>query len=145
MIISVIKQITTKEEKELFKEEIKKDLKEVISNVDEDDSYENWFNIYNSKEECYCILGDKKLFLINEARPININHLYYLGRIQLNKKTTDEELDKFANNLIKEYNERVRDRKYEEWYDKMLEKGMIEEDEDNSWHYTDKYYDKHRH
>ena len=69
----------------------------------------------------------------------------YNFRIELNKDTSDEELDKFANKIIKEYNERVRERKYEEWYDKMLENGMIEEGENgNDWHYTDKYHKKHR-
>lgn len=144
----MIKQIVTKEEKEDFRQAIKEELKKVFSNV-EDDIYDYSFFLCNTKDKYCCMLQKDftnfqvRMFVVmNEVDPIIIGKLYNF-RIELNKNTSDEELDKFANNLIKEYNERVRERKYEEWYDKMLENGMIEEEDNgNDWHYTDKYYEK---
>ena len=72
----------------------------------------------------------RKFVVMHEVDPIIIGELYDF-RIELNKDTSDEELDKFANKIIKEYNERLRQRKLEEWWNKLYEKGMIEEDEDN--------------
>ena len=132
----MIKQIVTKEEKEDFRQAIKEELKKVFSNV-EDDIYDYSFFLYNTKDKYCCMLQKdftniqlRKFIVMHEVDPIIIGELYDF-RIELNKDTSDEELDKFANKIIKEYNERLRQRKYEEWYDKMLEKGMIEEDEDN--------------
>lgn len=145
----MLKQIVTKEEKDAFRQAIKEELKKVFSNV-EDDIYDYSFFLYNTKDDYCCMLQKDftyiqvRMFVVmNEVDPIIIGKLYDF-RIELNKDTSDEELDKFANKIIKEYNERLRDRKLEEWYDKMVEKGMIEEEEDNCWHYTDKYYEKHR-
>ena len=132
----MIKQIVTKEEKDDFRQAIKEELKKVFSNV-EDDIYDYSFFLYNTKDKYCCMLQKdftniqlRKFIVMHEVDPIIIGELYDF-RIELNKDTSDEELDKFANKIIKEYNERLRQRKYEEWYDKMLEKGMIEEDEDN--------------
>lgn len=146
----MIKQIVTKEEKQLFRQAIKEELKKVFSNV-EDDIYDYSFFLYNTKDKYCCMLQKDftdfqvKMFIVmNEVDPIIIGELYYYGDY-LNKNTTDRELDKFANKIIKEYNERLRQRKYEELYNKMLENGMIEEEDNgNDWHYTDKYYEKHR-
>ena len=145
----MIKQITSEKDKEDFRQAIKEELRKAISNVD-DDIYDYFFFLYNTKDKYCCMLQKDitnlqvKMFVaMHEVDPIIIGELYDF-RIELNKNTTDRELDKFANKLIKEYNERVRDRKYEEWYDKMLENGIIEEEEDGVWHYTEKYYEKHR-
>ena len=144
----MIKQIVTKEEKEDFRQAIKEELKKVFSNV-EDDIYDYSFFLYNTKDEYCCMLQKDftdiqvKMFIaMHEVDPIIIDELYDF-RIELNKDTSDRELDKFANKIIKEYNERLRQRKLEEWWYKLYEKGMIEE-EDGGWHYTDKYYEKHR-
>ena len=145
----MLKQIVTKEEKDAFRQAIKEELKKVFSNV-EDDIYDYSFFLYNTKDDYCCMLQKDythiqlRMFVVmHEVDPIIIGKLYDF-RIELNKDTSDEELDKFANKIIKEYNERLRQRKLEEWWYKMLEKGMIEEDEDGDWHYTDKYYEKHR-
>ena len=145
----MIKQIVTKEEKQLFRQAIKEELKKVFSNV-EDDIYDYSFFLYNTKDKYCCMLQKDftnfqvRMFVVmHEVDPIIIGELYDF-RIELNKNTTDRELDKFANKIIKEYNERVRQRKLEEWWNKLYEKGMIEEEEDGGWHYTDKYYEKHR-
>lgn len=150
----MIKQIVTKEEKEDFRQSIKEELMKVIVNVDEDDNLDSCYRLwlYNSKDGYFVSLKShyglwelKAFVKLNGINPIIIGDLLDLGRIYLNKNTSDEELDKFANKIIKEYNERVRERKYEEWYDKMLENGMIEEgDNGNEWHYTDKYFEKHK-
>ena len=142
-----IKQITTKQEKEDFRQAIKEELKKVLVNV-EDNIYDYSFLLYNTKDN-YCCMLQKDItdkvrwfIVINEFDPIIIDKLYNF-RIQLNKNTTEEELNKFSNKLIKEYNERVRDIKYKEWYGKMLRNGMIEVLDDGSWQYTDKYYEKY--
>ena len=118
----MIKQIVTKEEKEDFRQAIKEELKKVFSNV-EDDIYDYSFFLYNTKDKYCCMLQKDftniqvKMFVVkHEVDPIIIGELYDF-RIELNKDTTDKELDKFANKIIKEYNERLRQRKLEEWYD----------------------------
>ena len=146
----MIKQITTKQDKEHFRLIIKKNLRKVIANIDEDDSYSGSFWLYNDKD-AHCILlkqhytfSELNLFInSNGIIPIVIGDFYHYCDY-LNKATTDRELERFANKIIKEYNERVRERKLEEWWNKLYEKGMIEEEEDGGWHYTDKYYEKHR-
>ena len=146
----MIKQIVTKEEKQLFRQAIKEELKKVFSNV-EDNIYDYSFFLYNTKDKYCCMLQKDftnfqviMFVAMHEVDPIIIGELYdYCD--YLNKNTTDRELDKFANKIIKEYNEQLRQRKYEELYDKMLENGMIEEEDNgNDWHYTDKYYEQHR-
>ena len=128
----MIKQIVTKEEKEDFRQAIKEELKKVFSNV-EDDIYDYSFFLYNTKDKYCCMLQKdftniqlRKFVVMHEVDPIIIGELYDF-RIELNKDTSDEELDKFANKIIKEYNERLRQRKLEEWWNKLYEKGMIEE------------------
>lgn len=141
-------KIVTKEEKQLFRQAIKEELKKVFSNV-EDDIYDYSFFLYNTKDKYCCMLQKDftniqvRMFVVMyEVDPIIIGELYDF-RIELNKNTTDRELDKFANKIIKEYNERLRQRKLEEWWNKMIENGMIEEG-DGGWHYTDKYYEKYK-
>lgn len=145
----MIKQIVTKEEKEDFRQAIKEELKKVFSNV-EDDIYDYSFFLYNTKDEYCCMLQKDfthiqvRMFVVmHEVDPIIIGELYYFSS-GLNKNTTDRELDKFANKIIKEYNQQLRERKLEELWDKLYENGMIEEDEDGDWQYTDKYYEQHR-
>ena len=128
----MIKQIVTKEEKDDFRQAIKEELKKVFSNV-EDDIYDYSFFLYNTKDKYCCMLQKdftniqlRKFVVMHEVDPIIIGELYDF-RIELNKDTSDEELDKFANKIIKEYNERLRQRKLEEWWNKLYEKGMIEE------------------
>ena len=108
----MIKQIVTKEEKQLFRQAIKEELKKVFSNV-EDDIYDYSFFLYNTKEKYCCMLQKDftnfqvSMFVVmNEVDPIIIGELYNYCDC-LNKATSDEELDKFANKIIKEYNERV--------------------------------------
>ena len=117
----MIKQIVTKEEKQLFRQAIKEELKKVFSNV-EDDIYDYSFFLYCTKDKYCCMLQKDftnfqvRMFVVmNEVDPIIIGELYNF-RIELNKDTSDEVLDKFANKIIKEYNERVRERKYETNY-----------------------------
>ena len=57
----------------------------------------------------------RMFIVIHEVDPIIIGELYDF-RIDLNKDTSDRELERFANKIIKEYNERVRERKYETNY-----------------------------
>lgn len=110
----MIKQITTKEEKELFRQAIKEELRKAISNVD-DNLDDCAFEMINGKEgegwSCEINLKIIPYFMEHKIStkgfiPLIIDGLNEYG-INLNKYTTDEELDEVADKLIEEYNKKV--------------------------------------
>ena len=108
----MIKQITTKEDKELFRQAIKDELRKAISNV-EDNLNDCAFEMLKSEDGWNCELNSKIIPYFKEHNistkgfiPLIIDSLNNYG-ITLNKHTSDEELDEVADKLIDDYNEKV--------------------------------------
>ena len=104
--------IETKEDVNWFKSEIKKRLKNILANVEDNLDRHMVFEIYQSDDESACYLlpiQDLCLtdFDIDGFMPIMIDDFMYGNGFNLNKYTTDYQLNKVANRIIDEYNETV--------------------------------------
>lgn len=110
-----MKKIETKERVKLFSNFIKDELKNFTSNVEDNLDSNLAFEILNTDYIIICDIFEKEgmatleLERLNRldsegAMPFVIDNFMFGNGFNLNKHTTDEELDKIANRIINEYN-----------------------------------------
>lgn len=111
-------KIETKERVKLFSNFIKEELKNVLVNVEDNLDSNLAFEILNTDYIIICDVFAKEgmatleLERLNRldsegAMPFVIDNFMFGNGFNLNKYTTDEELDKIANRIINEYNDLV--------------------------------------
>ena len=103
-------KITSKEDVKWFKSEIKKRLKNILANVEDNLNGNMVFEIYQSDDESACYLlsmQDLRLpdFDIDGFMPIVVNNFMFGNGFNLNKHTTDYQLNKVANRIINMHND----------------------------------------
>lgn len=103
-------KITSKEDVKWFKSEIKKRLKNILANVEDNLDRHMVFEIYQSDDESACYLlsmQDLRLpdFDIDGFMPIVVNNFMFGNGFNLNKYTSDYKLNKVANRIINMHND----------------------------------------
>lgn len=113
-----MKKIETKEKVKLFSNLIKDELKNFTSNVEDNMNDNLAFEILNTDYTIICDIFAKEGMATTELERLNrldsegfmpfvIDNFMFGNGFDLNKYTTDEELDKIANRIINEYNDLV--------------------------------------
>ena len=113
-----MKKIESKEKIKLFRQEIKEELKNVLVNVEDNLDSNLAFEVLNSDYMIICdVFAKEGLATLELERlerldsegfmPFVIDNFMFGNGFNLNKYTTDEELDKIANRIINEYNDLV--------------------------------------
>ena len=105
-------KITSKEDVKWFKSEIKKKLKNILANVEDNLDRHMVFEIYQSDDTSACYLlsmQDLRLpdFDIDGFMPIVIDNFMFGNGFNLNKYTSDYKLNKVVNRIIEDYNYQV--------------------------------------
>lgn len=105
-------KITSKEDIKLFRREIKKKLKNILANVEDNLNGNFVFELYHSDDTSACYLlpmQDLCLpdFDIDGFMPIVIDNFMYGNGFNLNKYTSDYKLNKVVNRIIEDYNDQV--------------------------------------
>ncbi len=103
-------KITNKEDIKLFKSEIKKQLKNILANVEDNLGGHMVFELFNSDDTIACHLlsfQDLRLpdFDSDGFMPIVITNFMYGNGFNLNKYTSDYKLNKVANRIINMHND----------------------------------------
>ena len=103
-------KITSKEDVKWFKSEIKKKLKNILANVEDNMNGNMVFEIYHSDDTSACYLlafQDLRLpdFDKDGFMPIVITNFIFGNGFNLNKHTTDYQLNKVANRIINKHND----------------------------------------
>ena len=103
-------KITSKEDVKWFKREIKKKLKNILANVEDNLDRHMVFEIYESDDTSACYLlpmQDLRLpdFDIDGFMPIVVNNFMFGNGFNLNKDTSDYKLNKVANRIINMHND----------------------------------------
>ena len=103
-------KITSKEDVKLFRREIKKKLKNILANVEDNLNDIFVFELYHSDDTSACYLlsmQDLRLpdFDIDGFMPIVIDNFMFGNGFNLNKYTSDYKLNKVANRIIKMHND----------------------------------------
>lgn len=103
-------KITSKEDVKLFKSEIKKQLKKILVNVEDNLNDNMVFEIYHSDDTSACYMlsfQDLRLpdFDSDGFMPIVVNNYMYGNGFNLNKYTSDYKLNKVANRIINMHND----------------------------------------
>lgn len=113
-----MKKIETKERVKLFSNFIKEELKNVLVNVEDNLDSNLAFEVLDSDYMIICdVFAKEGLATLELERlerldsegfmPFVIDNFMFGNGFNLNKHTTDEELDKIANRIINEYNDLV--------------------------------------
>ncbi len=109
------KKIETKEDIKLFRKEIKKELKDILSvrggiesNLDGNFAFE----LLNEDDDYIChIFSRAGMCLPNIQRitydDISVENFMYGNGFELSKYTSDYQLNKVVNRIIKEYNDEI--------------------------------------
>lgn len=111
-------KIETKERVKLFSNFIKEELKNVLVNVEDNMKSNLAFEVLNSDYMIICdVFAKEGLATLELERlerlddegfmPFVIDNFMFGNGFNLNKYTTEEELDKIANRIINEYNDLV--------------------------------------
>ena len=123
-----MKKITSKEDIKLFRREIKKELKDILSvrggiesNLDGNFAFE----LLNEDDDYICHIFAREGCVIDpdiqriSYDDISVPNFMYGNGFELNKDTSDYKLNKVVSRIIKEYNHQV------EWREKYPIKNML--------------------
>ena len=105
-------KIESKEDIKWFKSKIKKELKRILSNVEDNLDRHMAFEMYQSDDTsaCYMLpMQDLRFpdFDIDGCMPIVVNNFMYGNGFNLNKYTSDYKLNKVANRIINMHNDLI--------------------------------------
>lgn len=105
-------KITSKEDVKWFKSEIKKRLKNILANVEDNMNGNMVFEMMNCEDTIVCHLlsmQDLRLpdFDIDGFMPIVVNNFMFGNGFNLNKDTSDYQLKKVANRIINMHNDLI--------------------------------------
>lgn len=117
-----MKKIETKEDIKLFRREIKKELKDILSVAGGLDG-NLAFELLNEDDDYICHIFAREGMCLPDIQritndSISVQNFMYGNGFELNKDTTDYQLNKVVNRIIEDYNDQV-DREIE--YEKALE------------------------
>lgn len=111
-----MKKITSKEDIKFFRREIKKELKNILSNVEDNLDEVYGLELLNEGDDYICHIFVKAGMTTPDLRrieddSITITNFMYGNGFNLNKHTTDYQLKKVVNRIIEDYNDQVEWRK----------------------------------
>lgn len=107
-----MEKITTKKDIKLFRREIARELKNILSNV-EDNLDDCWaIELLNNEDDYICHIYAKAGITTPDKRritfdSISVENFMYNNDYDLDKYTTDVRLTMVANRIINEYNDQV--------------------------------------
>lgn len=122
-----MKKIETKEDIKLFRREIKKELKDILSVAGGLDGYGLGFELLNDDDGYICHIFARAAWLIfvkagkilpdihrKSIDTLTVTDFMYNNGFEINKDTSDYKLNKVADRIIKEYNDQIE----AEWREK---------------------------
>ena len=106
-----MKKITSKEDIKLFRREIKKQLKDILSVAGGLDG-NLAFELLNEDDDYICHIFARAGMCLPDIQritydSISVENFMYGNGFNLNKDTSDYQLNKVVNRIIKEYNDEI--------------------------------------
>ena len=122
-----INKIETKEEIKFFQRKIKKELKDVLWNVEDNLSGYYGIGLINDVDTHYCHICQMELpRLFQENKDaIGVYDFMWRNGFKLNKNTTDIQLMQVVDKIIDDYNRKVPEKNKEYERDERLERKLI--------------------
>ena len=102
-----MKKITSKEVIKLFRREIKKELKRILSNEEDGLGDTVAFELLNDEDNYICHIFVKPNLNRITFDSISVHHFMYGNGFNLNKDTSDYQLNKVVNRIIEDYNDQI--------------------------------------